>query len=406
MQTGNRRGNNALKDDDFYFVNDLGTYGEDYYHIDSQNSHRYNSGETVLAKKFDSTIRNGRVMPALANDDILNNKSDHLEHTNEIYDRTETEISNTNLSSQDFAEIISKSLKPTDPKFPDNTQNEMAGSSKWEKYNSQHSEEEINLDTAGFKSKVKDFTVIEKTKKAQQFDRINTGRCDTIQHCHEISKNCSSVSKSISHSMSVKKGNASADKTHDTCSFITSKLLSPNPYKVPSPFSSMDSFEQMLADESLDFNDPDLDKVLMTQTGIERMTDKQLNALPADSQDYKNNFRVNTNTLEDNIGQTKSLCPDVSDCSGCSDKTDLEIDIDAKAIVTDVGDKKIIEQNEKDAFSMKRLSSDNSFSLDDSFLDSHQLHSSNKSAEIKSVPSTALRVPWKQIVLSRNDNEI
>ena len=415
LQSGGRRETNddrdkVLNDTETYFVSDLETGSKDNYQTDDENSLRYSSGETVLnSEKFNSTIRNGRVMPAFDDDGtcILVNKNGHLDHTSAICDKTETDLSDTNLSSQEFADLMSKSLKPTNLKFPNTAQNEMAGLSKWEKYNSQHSEEEIDLDMTGFKTKTKDFTVIEKTLEAKQFDRINSSRNDTTQHCHEVSENCSVVSNSTSHCKSVEKVSARADKTHNTSSLKISKLVSPNPSTVPSSFSSVDSFEKMLADENLDFNDPDLDKVLMTQTDIERMiqTDKELTAQSADSKDNKENFGIDTNTLEDSI-ETKSLCPEISDCNGCSGKADLEIDTDAKAIVADVVGKNMIEQNERDASSVKRISSDDSFSLDDSFLDSHQLHSNSKTTEIKCVPLTTLRVPWKQSVKSINDNKI
>ena len=301
--------------------------------------------------------------------DIVYDKSNqNVEHRNENFAGKETDFSDTSLSSQEFAQVISKSLKPLDEKTPSHVQNDCTNSSKWEKYNSQHSEEDVDLDTTVFKAKVKDFSVIEKPVKRETMKfckHDNSIRTSGNLNLNRISPYAAVGENSLRM--------AKISKTN-----CETRVVSP----VPNSFSSIDSFEQLLENDNLDFNDSELDRVLMTQTNNDRITKEHLDkeadvtvdglskygpVVTSDRITNVNGKKIRLSYEEENIKHDQNVS---------LDKASLESN-------TSLND-------------TKRKSSDleTSFSLDDSFMASNT-YDKTVTSEIKNRPAFSLRAPWK-----------
>ena len=288
-------------------------------------------------------------------------------------------------SSQDLSEIMSISLRPKGEQCPVSVPvpEDMTGSSKWEKYNSQHSDEDLNLSLKTFQTK-KDFSVIEKPLK-DQMKFQNKKSCDRTLNFDQAAqqRNASShnlVLNSRPH-MSSSKDNASAGKAIDNTR--TNVQISPDQFKIPSSFSSLDSFEQMLANDNINFNDPELDKVLLEQNKFEENV-------------YKATQLDNDNGDETEL--PRSSPTELKQTNHPAKTVDL-LNRSRNKVVTNSLSSDTCEKKE---YLKGCLESDISFSLDDSFMTSNTYQS--VVLKTNSSPAVALRVPWKHSIDKCNRN--
>ena len=209
--------------------------------------------------------------------------------TNDALQTKETNFSDEfSLSSQEFAQVINKSLIPKKEQVTHVTQKNFNSSSKWEKYNSQQSEEDVHLDINTLKVKVKDFSVIEKPLKPDVIFPRNAVNIRT-QHHDERNERINTNKKAVSQLPSVKEDTSVTKVSYPS---PAAKFANSEVSKLPSSFSSMDSFEQMLANDNLDFSDPELDKLLQTQTSIAKIEEELLNKSPQNSNDNKDSSEM------------------------------------------------------------------------------------------------------------------
>ena len=242
-----------------------------------------------------------------SNDEITRtaNNGDFTRTANEASSNNERHFSDDlSLSSQEFAAVINKSLIPKTEQEANVTRKNMNSSSKWEKYESQHSEDDVNLDIDAVKVKIKDFSVIEKPMKTEtvilpgkQINLCTTQHTDVLNERNQRSMNtqhtqCSAtndrrnLNNRLVPQLAPVRGETMIHKATHT-NPVTQVSKSENS-KLPSSFSSLDSFEQMLANDNLDFSDPELEKLLQTQTNIDKIEEKLIDLSPGSSNPNEN----------------------------------------------------------------------------------------------------------------------
>ena len=233
--------------------------------------------------------------------------------------------------------------------------------SKWEKYHSPQSDEDLNLNLETVKSKVKDFSVIEKPSKLNLTSQIEKN----INRSIDIDK--------VGHIGTVFTRSRNTDSTDkgflNEATRMQNVPNNPDQLKLPSSLSSMDSFDQLLADDKLDFDDPELDHLLLKHTNIEEKNGKTAQKNSSKSTCKRENsksfpeYKPKSNSIQDrNLN-----CVQTSLDNNAAEKVEC----------------------------LKNISdSDISFSLDDSFTASNTYHSLKTESNSRS--SVSLRVPWKQ----------
>ena len=233
--------------------------------------------------------------------------------------------------------------------------------SKWEKYHSPQSDEDLNLNLETVKSKVKDFSVIEKPSKLNLTSHIeknmNSGiGIDKVGHRGAVftrSRNIDSTDKAFLNE----------------ATRMQNVPNNPDQLKLPSSLSSMDSFDQLLADDKLDFDDPELDHLLLKHTNIE-----EKNGKTAQKSSSKSTCeRENSKSFPEYKPKTNSM-------------QDRNLNFIRTSLDNNAAEKVECLENISE--------SDISFSLDDSFAAANTYHSLKTESNARS--SVSLRVPWKQ----------
>ena len=365
------------------------------------------------------------------------------------------------LSSQEFAAVINKNLIPKNEQTTSATQKNINSSSKWEKYYSQQSEEDLHLDIDALKVKVKDFSVIEKPFKTDNVIFPRNQIDISTQHTNIIN-NRTNVDKRLFPQLPPVKEDTTVSKV--MCTNTATQISRLDNSKLPSSFSSMDSFEQMLANDNLDFSDPELDKLLQTQTNVDKIEGELISESPgsnpnekfsvANASDMQNDAQWDhkqgekcsrqklspeeneypngsCGEIEHQSGSCKEVELDFTPCD--KDETNLvensmaakpheNIDsmqaVECDTKIADTCDKKTVENcdikfpdindrhfeahNETHAGVKSLSESEISFSLDDSFVTSIQLNV-KASTETKKRPAVSLRAPWKE---NTNSNSV
>ena len=378
------------------------------------------------------------------------------------------------LSSQEFAQVINKSLIPKTEQEASVTLKNMNSSSKWEKYESQQSEDDINLDIDAVKVKAKDFSVIEKSLKSktvilpgkqvnpyttQNTDVLNEKNQRNINTQYSATNERTNLNKRcVPQLPPVREETIIPKATHKNP--VTQVVMSENS-KLPSSFSSMDSFEQMLANDNLDFSDPELDKLLQTQNNIDKIEEKLIDLSPGSGNPKENSSRLDALDLQNNsqsgnekvikcknenvvpIGNKGAIdsFEEMDRPSNSSEKKELQfMPCDKNEIshvensvgdhLHDNDDTKVVELNANAAkvcdidavencdrripdlsvkhsktnndnhTGVKSLSSESetSFSLDDSFMTSNPYNGTTKTKDYSKEPTASLRAPWKENV--------
>ena len=233
--------------------------------------------------------------------------------------------------------------------------------SKWEKYHSPQSDEDLNLNLETVKSKVKDFSVIEKPSKLNLTSQIEKN----INRSIDIDK--------VGHIGTVFTRSRNTDSTDkgflNEATRMQNVPNNPDQLKLPSSLSSMDSFDQFLADDKLDFDDPELDHLLLKHTNIEVKNGKT-----TQKNSSKNTCeRENSKSFPEYKPKTKSM-------------QDRNLNFIRTSLDNNAAEKVECVENISD--------SDISFSLDDSFAAANTYHSLKTESNSRS--SVSLRVPWKQ----------
>ena len=365
------------------------------------------------------------------------------------------------LSSQEFAAVINQSLIPKNEQTTSATQKNSNSSSKWEKYYSQQSEEDVHLNIDALKVKVKDFSVIEEPFKTDNVTFPRNQIDFSTQHTNVINDRINSNKRLVPQLPPVKEETTVSKVTYTNPATQVSRL---DNSKLPSSFSSMDSFEQMLANDNLDFSDPELDKLLQTQTNVDKIEGELINESPdsipneklsvvnaSDKQrdaqwDHNQGGKCSRQKLfpEENeypnasceekqhqSGSYGEVGLDFTPCdkdeanlveNSMAAKTHENIDplqaVECDTKIADTCDKKTVENcdikfpdindrhfeaHNETPSGVKSLSeSEISFSLDDSFVTSNHFNV-KASTETKKRPAVSLRAPWKE---NTNSNSV
>ena len=267
--------------------------------------------------------------------------------------RYREDITGSDFSSQECSKILTNTvkLKKNSPQ---------TNLSKWEKYHSPQSDEDLNLNLETVKSKVKDFSVIEKPSK--------------LNFTSHIEKNMNSIGiDKVGHRGAVFTQSRNTDSTDkgflNEATRMQNVPNNPDQLKLPSSLSSMDSFDQLLADDKLDFDDPELDHLLLKHTNIEEKKGKT-----AEKNCSKRTCeRENSKSFPEYKPKTYSM-------------QDRKLNFIRTSLDKNATEKVECLENISD--------SDISFSLDDSFAAANTYHSLK--TECNSRSSVSLRVPWKQ----------